>query len=701
MENTKKLGGLDLARLVAAFLVVAIHISPLENLNPEADFFLTGVLARLAVPLFLMISGYFVLSSSASARPFLKKIALLYLFSVLLYLPIGIYAGHYEELSAPELLRMLFLDGTFYHLWYFPALLLGILILSLLKRIPKKGWITAAVIVLYLLGLLGDGYWGLTQEIPYLSSAYEGYFSVSTYTRGGLFYAPIFLWLGVLVRESRPLKKTVCVGGTVFSFAMMSAEAFLLRSLGWQRHTSMYLLLPVCMFFLFRLLTLIPMQTDRRLRGISTWIYLLHPAVIVGVRLMAKLTGTGSLLVDRLPIHYLVVCLLSLAIALLVVRIRLPKRAEPEGRGRAWVELDRKALRHNVTLLQNALPEHCELMPAVKANAYGHGVQPIARALNEMGIKAFCVASLAEGVELRKNGIRGEILVLGYTDVRDLPLLRHYDLIQTVVDSSYAKMLEQFRKPLRVHVALDTGMRRLGERCDDMDAIVSIFETNNLRIEGVFTHLCADDTDREADVEFTKKQIETFEQTVGDLRRRGYKIPKIHIQASYGVLNYPSPAGDYARVGIALYGVRSQREDLDRLNPDLKPVLSLKARIATVKTLKAGEPAGYGLAFVAERDMRIATLAIGYADGVPRALSCGVGEVLINGHRAPIIGRVCMDQLTVDVTKIPDVKQGDVAVLIGQSQNEEISVYDWATKCNTLTNEILCRMGERPPRIIQ
>ena len=207
MEAEKKLGALDWARLIAAFLVVSIHISPLEDISTEADFFLTKVLARLAVPLFLMISGYFVLSDTTPKNgrvDFLKKIGLLYGLAILLYLPVGIYAGHYDDLSAAGLLRMLFFDGTFYHLWYFPALILGALIVMLLEKLPHRGWGLATVVALYLLGLLGDGYWGLTEKIPYLSSVYEGFFEISTYTRGGLFYTPSFCGWARGSRIQRP-----------------------------------------------------------------------------------------------------------------------------------------------------------------------------------------------------------------------------------------------------------------------------------------------------------------------------------------------------------------------------------------------------------------------------------------------------------------------------------------------------------------
>ncbi len=240
----------------------------------------------------------------------------------------------------------------------------------------------------------------------------------------------------------------------------------------------------------------------------------------------------------------------------------------------------------------------------------------------------------------------------------------------------------------------------MGERAEHREQLNKIFAMKNLNIQGAFTHLCADDTNNPAAVAFTQKQAEVFFDTVEFLKKQGLPCPKLHLQSSYGVLNYPELAGDYARVGIALYGVRSSLEDLDKASPHLKPVLALKARITSIKVLYPGESAGYGLTFTAKRQMKIATLAIGYGDGLPRSLSCGAGSVLINGCQAAIIGRICMDQTTVDVTDIPGVHAGEAAVIIGRCGNEEITVYELAQKTDTITNEILSRLGERLERVI-
>jgi len=369
-------------------------------------------------------------------------------------------------------------------------------------------------------------------------------------------------------------------------------------------------------------------------------------------------------------------------------------------KGRAWVELDLGNLRHNVRALQALLPPRCELMPAVKANAYGHGAVIVSKELSKLGITAFCVATVGEGMELRQHGIQGVILILGYTHPEQFDLLQRYELTQTVVDYAYAKLLNGYGQPIRAQIGIDTGMHRLGERCEEIDRICEMFRMKNLRIDGVFTHLCADDTETPEDRAFTRKQGEALEDVVRQLGIRGFARRKVHILSSYGLLNYPELGGDYARVGIALYGVLSTREDRERCKIDLRPVLSVRARVSSVKELQRGEYAGYGLAFAAKKNMKIAALAVGYADGLPRALSCGVGSVLINNCTAPIIGRICMDQTLVDISHVPDVSPGEVATVLGKDGHREITAYDLSEQAGTITNEALSRLGSRLERVI-
>jgi alanine racemase len=334
-------------------------------------------------------------------------------------------------------------------------------------------------------------------------------------------------------------------------------------------------------------------------------------------------------------------------------------------------------------------------MPAIKADAYGHGAVLMAKELQDMGIEVFCVACVEEGMELRKNGITGDILILGYTHPKAFPLLRTYRLIQTVVDYRYGKVLNGYGKKIRVHVKIDTGMHRLGERAERAKEIGRIFRLKNLQIEGIYTHLSADEAKDPAQQAFTKRQGEVFYEVLRKLEKQGVSGLKVHLLASYGLLNYPELGGDYARVGIALYGLPGDGEAEGNCPVKLYPVLSLKARIVAVKDLYQGESAGYGLDYRAEEDRKIAVLAIGYADGLPRSLSGGKGRVLIHGQSAPVVGRICMDQTIVDITGIPGVKAGETAVVIGRSGGEEITAYEVAEEAGTISNEVLSRLGKR------
>ena len=367
---------------------------------------------------------------------------------------------------------------------------------------------------------------------------------------------------------------------------------------------------------------------------------------------------------------------------------------------RAWLEIDRKALEHNV--FQRLLPDTCQLMPAVKAQAYGLGAALIAKELNRLGIQAFCVASAEEGMELRKNGIAGEILILGYTAPEQFALLHTYQLTQTVVDFSYAKQLNQSEKPLHVHIAVDTGMHRIGERSEHFEELCAMFQMKQLVVDGIFSHLCVSDGQNASDQAYTRAQAECFQQIVQHLEEKGYACGKKHLLASYGIFSYPEYAWDYARVGVALYGTLSNDADTKTIGKELLPVFSMKARVASVRNLKTGETAGYGRQFVAEKQSRIAVITIGYADGLPRCLSNGVGQVLVQGKKVPIVGRICMDQALVDISELEEdaVKTGDVVTLIGTDGNETLTAADMAEAAGTITNEILSRLGSRLERYI-
>lgn len=707
MTKDKQYGGLDAFKIIAALLVICIHTSPLTMFSANADFFLTRVAARIAVPFFLMVSGFFILppylfAKSGDTRPllrFLKKAALLYAVAMAIYLPVNLYAGQFKGLDAAGVLRMVVFDGTFYHLWYLPAAILGVLIVYLLgRKLPFKA-VLGVTLLLYGIGLLGDSYFGAVSGVPVLSTIYDAVFHVFSYTRNGLFYAPVFLAMGAWFGSpARLYGLKISAVGFVLSMALVSAEGFVLRDLGWQRHDSMYLALLPCMYFLYQLVLSWNRKPRPSLRVIATWIYLIHPFFIVAVRGAAKAAGLADVLVRNSLIHYLAVSVLSVLFAILAAKLPIFRKQKAFRKGRAWIELDRAALLHNLEALRALLPDGCELMPAVKTNAYGHGAVLISRELNRLGVKAFCVATVREGAELRQNGVTGVILILGYTHPGDFPLLRRYHLTQSVLDFSYAKVLDRYGKSIPVHVKIDTGMRRLGERSEKIDEISGIFQCRNLKIEGIFTHLCAADESSPASTAFTNAQAKAFYDVIAGLRQRGLPCPKKHIVSSYGLLNYPELAENYARIGIALYGTLSTRADTERSGVSLEPVLSVKARIALVKDLFQGEAAGYGLQFVAPRDTRVAVVTIGYGDGIPRSLSCDMGNVLIHGCKTPIVGRICMDQMLADISDIPDVQAGDAAVIIGQSGEAKITACDLAEQTGTISNEILSRLGQRLER---
>jgi len=760
MRTEQNYGWLDRFRVIVALLVITNHTSALASINDGADFFLTRVLARIVVPFFLMVTGHFVAAKWMTPSPrnvprlikYLRKTALYYGFCILLYLPIGIYAGHYQDITLGSILRMLIFDGTFYHLWYFPACILGMLLVYLMSRAFSLRVMTAISAVLYIIGLFGDSYFGLTQKVPALNAVYEFGFRFFSYTRNGLFLAPLFLVMGIWMaklteeQEKEPDHQTLpfCLASLILSFAIMTVEAFLLRYFELPRHDSMYLALVPTMFFLYQCLIYLPKQPSPRCRTAATWIYILHPAFIVVVRALAKVLHLTELLVDNSVLHYLAVTILSVAASFFIVYLQntlIPRlrsaweshpgtkpepesetaKKEPEG-SRAWIELDSAALAQNVAFLRSRLPEGCRLMPAVKAEAYGHGAVAICKLLNQQGVDAFCVACLSEGISLREAGIQGEILILGYTSLEQIPLVHRYQLTQAVIDYDYAKALEQSGTPLHVHVAIDTGMHRLGIRCEHVDELLSVFEMKNLIIDGLFTHLSASDSLRPQDRAFTDSQVRAFYQVVEILENQGYACHGLHLLASYGILNLlqekdaqgiparqsspddtplPALAADYVRPGIALYGLLSTDADSGIWKDSLRPVLSLKARVASIRMLYAGEAAGYGMAYTAQEDMLIATLSIGYADGLPRELSHGKGYVLINGCIAPVIGRICMDQTLVDISQIPSLHTGDVAVIIGKSGTHEITAGFLAQQCNTITNELLSRLGGRLERIVK
>ena len=375
-------------------------------------------------------------------------------------------------------------------------------------------------------------------------------------------------------------------------------------------------------------------------------------------------------------------------------------RAEAADTNRAWIELSRGALRRNVEGLSTLLPPGGRLMPALKANAYGHGAPIVARELNSMGVQAFCVATIDEGIELRRGGVRGEILVLGRTHPDRVPQLIEHRLTQSVADLAHGRELNDGRRALSVHLAVDTGIRRNGEPWDHYDNLLTLFRCENLAVRGIYTHLSHSGAVDGGSRRHVFAQADAFRMALAVLNAHGCRYGKTHLLASAGLLNYPELGGDDARPGIALYGLMNRRDAARATTAFLTPALSLRARITTVHRLHAGQTAGYEGRFTAPNERDLAVVPLGFGDGIPRALSCGRGHGLVRGHRASVAGLICMDSMFLDVTGIPGVGAGDVVTFIGRDGDDEASAYDLAEAGDTITGEFLCRLGSRLPRVV-
>ncbi len=705
MTKDKDYAGIDLFRFVAAILVITIHTSPLADFEAIGDFILTRIIARIAVPFFFMTSGFFLISryvfDERKLWGFVKKTALIYAVAIVFYIPVNLYSGYFMvDNLLLNIIKDLVFDGTFYHLWYLPASMIGAVIAWFLVK--KIGFVKALAVtaLLYVTGLFGDSYYGLIENNSAINGFYGMFFQISDYTRNGFFFAPVFFVLGGLIADRQKrlsYRKSVC--GLCISFALMFCEAMLLFAFKLQKHDSMYVFLVPCMYFLFVSLSEFKGKRMVTLRTMSLLIYIIHPMIIIAIRLFAKVFHLQTVFVDNSMIHFLSVGVVSVMFAFFLVklwdRMNFFKKKQEESVERAGLEINFAHLEHNVNTLQKAMQPGCELMAVVKAEAYGHGMFQIATYVNKMGVQAFAVATIEEGIMLRKYGISGEILVLGYTTPARAWELRKYKLTQTLIDYDYAVLLNQQGCDVKAHIKVDTGMHRLGFDKEDIEGIAAVFCMKHIIVDGIFTHLCASDSLEEKEIDYTKKQIMDFYNLIELLKERKMNVPKIHIQSSYGLLNYPELKCDYVRAGIVLYGVFSSPNEKHKLELDLKPVLSLKSKVILLRKVKMGETVGYSRAFTAERDSLIGVVPVGYADGYPRNLSEGKGYVLIHGHKAPIVGKICMDQLTVDVTDIPEASVGMKVTLIGRDGNEEISAVMVAEKTESITNELLSRMGQR------
>ena len=367
---------------------------------------------------------------------------------------------------------------------------------------------------------------------------------------------------------------------------------------------------------------------------------------------------------------------------------------------RSWIEINTKNLEYNINQIKQIIPKTTQIMAVVKANAYGHDSIIISKKLQEIGINDFAVATLQEAIKLRENNITGNILILGYTEPEELQKVIDNNIMQTIVDNDYAKSVlkANIQGKLKCHVKINTGMNRIGEFYDDFTALIEIYQNPALQIEGTFTHLCVSDSDKIEDINFTKEQINRFDKAIEFIKNQGLNPGKLHTQASYGTINYTNFKYDYVRMGILMYGINASYDCYNKYNVDFKPVMAVKSKVTSIKYINPEETVSYGRTFKADNKIKIVSVGIGYADGVPRALS-NILIVKINNKKYHQIGRICMDQLMIEINDENPIAIGDEVILIDPNESKDLTLEDWAKLTNTITDEIICQFTIRLKRI--
>ena len=373
---------------------------------------------------------------------------------------------------------------------------------------------------------------------------------------------------------------------------------------------------------------------------------------------------------------------------------------------RTWAEISLNAIEHNYNVIRNNVADDTKVCCVIKADGYGHGAVELSQIYEKLGADFFAVSNIDEGIEIRKSGSKLPIVILGYTPVSEAENLAEYDISQAVFSLEYAKELSEKCVEedciCKMHVKVDSGMSRIGFMCQEFPrdeySIEEICEAcclPNLEVEGLFTHFCVSDEDAEGR-EFTNKQYENFIHVRDSLKKRGVDISVVHCSNSGAIEDYPETCCDMVRAGIILYGLAPSSKLADRL--DLVPAMTLKTVVAFVKEVQKGATISYGRTFTADRKMKIATVPIGYADGFIRQ-NAKDGYMTVNGKKAKIVGRICMDQTMLDVTDIEDVKTGDEVVVFGTGENGEPTADSLAENTGTINYETVCLVGKRVPRI--
>ena len=374
---------------------------------------------------------------------------------------------------------------------------------------------------------------------------------------------------------------------------------------------------------------------------------------------------------------------------------------------RTWAEIDLDALARDFRAVRQAANAQAKVCCVVKADAYGHGAVRMAREFEELGADWFAVSNLEEALQLRLGQIQKPVLVLGYTPPEEAAALAKYHISQCVYSLEYAKELSHYAVEagvtVNIHVKIDTGMSRLGFYYQDISRDESTVQEvkaactlPGLYPEGIFTHFAVSDEGKEGDA-FTMQQFGCFKEMIESLLREDVSFEVRHCANSAAVFDYPLSHLDMVRAGIVIYGLYPSGELRSR--PDLTPVLSLKSVVSHIKTVKPGATISYGRKFTADREMKVATVPVGYADGYPRILSAKGAQVLIGGKRCTILGRICMDQLMADVSDLPEVQVGDIVTLIGRDGQEAISADELASLEGSINYEVVCGLSKRVPRV--
>lgn len=366
---------------------------------------------------------------------------------------------------------------------------------------------------------------------------------------------------------------------------------------------------------------------------------------------------------------------------------------------RVYATVDLDAIRQNMEAMKANIAKGTMICGVVKSDGYGHGSVPVAKAVEDL-VWGYAVAAVEEGWVLRDHHITKPILVLGYVPEEEFESLVEQEIRYTVSEwkevEILSKIAQKLGKNAYVHIKMDTGMGRIGLRfAEEILTLAQKIETlPNIVIEGIFTHMATADM---ADKTKAKEQIQMFKEMLQLLENNGIYIPIRHCSNSAGIIDLKEANIDMVRAGIALYGLYPSAE-VNKENVCLTPALELKSIVSYLKTVPKGSPIGYGATFVTQKETKVATVSIGYGDGYPRALS-NKGYALVRGKKAPIIGRICMDQFMMDVSDIPEIQQGDTVTLIGKDQNEQITVEELAELAGTFNYEFVCDLGKRIPRV--